>query len=277
MRPDLFLQLLAEDTGERLFALDLTAALAFIGRAPAPVPEAPKSIALIPLRGVLSANGPRYMSGTGMTGFRAMIDAAAANKDVGAIVIPTDSPGGTVAGTPETAAAVKAAAAIKPVVAFVDGMNASAAYWITSQASQIWATPSADLGSIGVMGQHMEASKALDEAGLKATIVRSKRAPYKNEANFFEPLSEEAQADLQSRADGYEDDMLAAIAAGRKITADDVAARFGQGRMKTAPTAQTAGMVDKVGSFADLLGSLHTQAGQVRRRMSARHSALTFI
>jgi signal peptide peptidase SppA len=279
MRPDLFLRLLAEETGERLFALDLTAALSFIGREPAATSKGPSTIAVVPLMGVLSANGVRYMGKQytpGMNTFRDALDAAAANKDVGAIVIPTDSPGGTVRGTPETAAKVAEVAKIKPVVAYVDGMNASAAYWITSQASRVWAMPSADLGSIGVMGQHMEASAALAEGGLKATIIRSQNAPFKNEANFFEPLSEAALADMQAQADAYEGEMLATIAAGRKMKAEDVAAGFGQGRMKTAKDAQAAGMVDKIGTLSDLFASLHTQAGTLRKRMSARHSSLTF-
>lgn len=272
MRPDLFMRLLAEETGEQLFALDLTAALAFIAREPTARPDAPKSVAMVPLQGVLTANGFRYMGRQltpGMNTFRSQLADAAANKDVGAIVIPTDSPGGTVAGTQETHAAVKAAAAIKPVVAYVDGVNASAAYWITSPASQIWATPSAQLGSIGVMGQHLEASEALANEGLKSTIFRSENAPFKNEANFFEPLTEAASAAIQAEANAQEAVMLASIAAGRKLTSADVVASFGQGRMKSAKDAQSAGMVDRVGSMAELLASLHTQGGQVRRRYSA--------
>jgi ClpP class serine protease len=63
--------------------------------------------------------------------------------------------------------------------------------------------------------------------------------------------------------------MFATIAAGRKVAADKIAADFGKGRMMSAAKAKDAGMVDRVGTMAELLGSLRTQAGSVRRRFSA--------
>jgi signal peptide peptidase SppA len=273
MRPDLLLRLLAEETGERLFALDLAAAAGWQAREPgSAAPKAPDKIAIIPFHGVQTANGMRFMGRQytpGMNTFRQALAGAAANPEVGAVVIDMDSPGGTVAGTPETAAAVAQANGVKPVVAMVDTVCASAAYWVASQCSQIWAQPSAELGSIGVQGTHVDMSGALDQAGLKATIVRSKNAPFKNEANPFEPLSEEALAALQASADEAEDGMFAAIAGGRKVAADKARADFGKGRMMSAARARDAGMLDRVGTMAELLGSLRTQTGAVRRRFSA--------
>jgi signal peptide peptidase SppA len=272
MRPDLLLRLLAEETGERLFALDLAAAAGWHAREAGAGPKAPDKIAIIPMQGVLSANGVRFFGRQltpGMNTFRQALAASAASPEIGAIVLDVDSPGGTVAGTPETAAAVKAAAAAKPVVAMVDTMCASAAYWIASQATAIWANPSAEFGSIGVMGSHVEVSGALEQAGIKATVIRSKNAQFKNEANPFEPLSEEALAALQASADEAEAGMLATIGEGRKLTAEDVAARFGQGRTMSAAKAHAAGMVDRIGTTAEMLASLRTGAGTLRRRYSA--------
>lgn len=272
MRPDLLLRLLAEETGERLFALDLAAAAGWQAREPGSQVKAPEKIAVIPLQGVLSANGVRFFGRQltpGMNTFRQSLSAAVANADVGAIVLDVDTPGGTVAGTPETAAAVKAAAAVKPVVAMVDSIGASAGYWIASQAGQIWMQPSAEVGSIGVMATHVDMSGALEQAGVKPTVIRSKSAPLKNEASPFEPLSEEAQAALQSRADELEDEFLATVAGGRKTSVDTVRASYGQGRMLSSSKALAAGMVDRVGTMSDLLGSMRTQSGGVRRRYSA--------
>lgn len=273
MRPDLLLRLLSEETGERLFALDLAAAAGWQARdASASAPKAPDKIAVIPFHGVQTANGLRFMGRQytpGMNTFRQALASAVANPEVGAVVLDMDSPGGTVAGTPETAAAVAQANAVKPVVAMVDTLCASAAYWVASQASQIWAQPSAELGSIGVMATHVSLAGALEEAGVKATVIRSKNAQYKNEANPFEPLSEEALAALQASADEAEDGMFSTIAAGRKIDAGRVAADFGKGRMMSAQRAKAAGMVDRIGTMSDLVGALRTQSGSVRRRFSA--------
>jgi ClpP class serine protease len=89
----------------------------------------------------------------GMDAFRASLAQAAANPDVAAIVLDVNSPGGTYAGTPETANAVRAAAA-KPVIAVVDTLCASAAYFIASQAGEVVVTPSGEVGSIGVLAVH---------------------------------------------------------------------------------------------------------------------------
>jgi signal peptide peptidase SppA len=272
MRPDLLLRLLAEETGERLFALDLAAAAGWQAREPGSMPATADKIAILPFHGVQTANGMRFFGRQytpGMNTFRQALAASAASPEVGAVVIDMDSPGGTVAGTPETAAAVKAAAAQKPVIAMVDTMCASAAYWVASQATAIWAQPSAELGSIGVMATHVSVAGALEEAGIKATVIRSKNAQFKNEANPFEPLSDEALAALQASADEAEVGMFATIAAGRKIAAAKVASDFGQGRMMSAQRAASAGMVDRIGTMAELLGTMRTQAGGVRRRYSA--------
>jgi ClpP class serine protease len=63
--------------------------------------------------------------------------------------------------------------------------------------------------------------------------------------------------------------MLATIGSGRKITPEQVAERFGQGRTMSAAKAKAAGMVDQVGTMAEALASLRTQAGTLRRRYSA--------
>jgi signal peptide peptidase SppA len=272
MRPDLLLRLLAEETGERLFALDLAAAAGWQAREPGSAPATAEKIAILPFHGVQTANGIRLFGRQytpGMNTFRSALAAAVASPEVGAIVIDMDSPGGTVAGTPETAAAVKAAAAQKPTMAMVDTLCASAAYWVASQATAIWAQPSAELGSNGVMATHIEFSGAFEREGIKATVIRSKNAPFKNEANMFEPLTDEALAALQDSADEAEAGMFATIAAGRKVAADKVASDFGQGRMMSAQRAHAAGMVDRVGTMAELLGTMRTQAGSVRRRYSA--------
>jgi ClpP class serine protease len=81
-----------------------------------------------------------------------------------------DSPGGTVAGTPELAAAVSALDQKKPVYAFSSGLMASAAYWIASQARAIYATPSAQVGSIGVVQAVVDRSAAINAAGIKVEV-----------------------------------------------------------------------------------------------------------
>jgi len=255
------LQRLVLEGGNRILLIDESRAL-WAGDPQAAahaVETAPTSIAVVPLTGSLY---PRNLAD-----FASRIDSAANNADVGHIVVPVDSPGGTYTGTPEAATAVARAQAIKPVTAHVGGLAASAAYWIASQAGAIVMNPSSDAGSIGVLAVHIEGSQALEQMGVRATILRS--TPYKAEANMFEPLTAEARDHLQGEIDDAHQEFVRTVAAGRRVSQAKVSADFGKGRTMGARQAVAAGMADRVGSLSDVLGAARTRMGAMRRR-SAR-------
>jgi signal peptide peptidase SppA len=233
-----------------------------VARAPAPSRQAAGAgggmVAVLPLIGFMSHRLGGLFSllfgGTSTAGLTVDVRAAAADPTVSAIVILTDSPGGEVSGVEELAAAIADAATVKRVTAVVDGIGASAAYHAISAASEILASPSALLGSLGVMAVHDDVSKALSEAGIKRTIVTSSR--FKAEGNPAEPLGAEARAELQRRVDSFDAMMTARIAAGRRVPVDRVRADFGQGRIVMAAEAVRRGMADRVGTMADALAGL---------------------
>ena len=144
--------------------------------------------AVLPLYGVLT---PRreYFSGTALNEFQGWLNEALRSTAVDRIVIDIDSPGGSVSGVTEAAAAIRKAKAFKPVVAVANSMAASAAYWIASQASEFVATPSGEVGSIGVFAMHQDISKALSQFGVQVTLISAGK--YKVEGNPFEPLGDE--------------------------------------------------------------------------------------
>jgi capsid assembly protease len=250
-------------TGELLFSLSVEH-LGRTARAEGDTPKPPSSVAILPMAGALTPRGS-----SGMEGFRNRLASAVGNSDVGAIVLDVNSPGGTVAGTAETADAVRRAAAQKPVIALADSLMASAAYWSCSGATQIWVTPSASVGSIGIMGMHLDVSKALETMGVTPTVITSTDSPFKAELSPFAPLSDDAKANVQAQADEEHGNFIRDVATGRKLNADKVRSDFGQGRTVSAQEAVRRGMADRVGTMADVLASLRTQAGGVRRRFSA--------
>jgi len=233
-------------------------------------PAAPQGIAVIPIQGVLTPHGNYDWFGftAGMDSIRAALTAAANSADVGAIVALVDSPGGTVAMTEETADALAAASAVKPTVAYVESLAASAAYWIASQAREVVMTPSADVGSIGVYALHQSYARALTDAGIDTTFVRS--TAFKGEGNSLEPLSNEARANLQARVDEADAKFVEAVARGRKTNAGRVRAEFGQGRTMGAQAAVAAGMADRVGSFESVIQGLAAQIAGPRAPLRRR-------
>lgn len=236
------------------------------------VPTQPSKIALISVSGPLTPRGSWF--GSSLSGIAAQVARAAGDPDVAAIILDIDSPGGTVAGTAEAAAAVADAATKKPVCACVNTLAASAAYWIASQASEIVMTPSADVGSIGAMVMHVDYGKALEDAGINVTMIRSEQSPKKNEAHPFGPLSDEAKANLQSRVNDAGADFIRAVASGRKVTQAKVKDEFGQGRMFGARDALARGMADRIGTLDQVISGM--VAKMPTTRTSRRRSALAF-
>ncbi|MFX8577776.1 S49 family peptidase, partial [Acinetobacter baumannii] len=72
------------------------------------------------------------------------------------ILLDVDSPGGEVAGLAELAEFIAEAAKEKPIYAVANSLMASAAYWMSSGATRIYAAPNSAVGSIGVVTAHVD-------------------------------------------------------------------------------------------------------------------------
>lgn len=173
--------------------------------------------------------------------------ALANDPEIGTIVTDFNSPGGLVTGTLEAADALFAARKKKNCIALVNPLCASAAYWIASQASEIIAVPSADIGSVGVFVLHVDLSAALEMAGVKPTFIFAGK--YKIEGNPFEPLGPEATAYLQGEVDKTYAKFIAAVARGRGQDPAYVEANFGQGRTMSTDDAKRVKMIDRVAAL----------------------------
>lgn len=214
------------------------------------------AVAVLPLTGVLERRQTMlgYLGGTDLSDAEEALSAAVADPGVETVMLLVSSPGGTSYGTPEFADAVRAAGKRKRVVAQVDPLCASAAYWISSAASEIVATPSADVGSIGVYMMHVDYSDHLDGHGIRVTMVKSGK--YKAELSPYQRLSAEARDYLQGECDDCYRQFVSAVARGRGKTADIVASTFGEGRVMSAPRAKAVGMIDRIGTPTETLGRL---------------------
>ncbi|MBK3398911.1 S49 family peptidase [Methylobacterium ajmalii] len=216
-------------------------------------------VAVIPIVGIISQrmNMMADISGPGGTStdrVGAAFRRAMADPNVKAIVFDVDSPGGSTYGTQELADEIFAARGRKPIVAQVNSLAASAAYWIISSASEIVATPGGDVGSIGVYGMHSDVSAAMEKAGIRKTFISA--GEFKTEGNPFEPLGEEARAYAQKRVNETYGDFVRAVARGRGVTPARVRAEYGKGRAVGAREAARLGMVDRIATMQETLRRL---------------------
>lgn len=209
------------------------------------------TVAVIPILGVVTQRGG--MDAVTCEGFRstddiaAEVQAAAADPKVDATLLEVDSPGGEVFGVPEAWAVIREAARQKPIVVSVNSVSASAAYYLSSAATEIWVNPSGQVGSIGVYCLHVDISKYLEAEGEKWTFISAGK--YKVEGNHLEPLGDEARAAIQADIDRYYDMFTRDVAKGRGVNVKRVTGGFGEGRMVGAAQAVEMGMADKVGTF----------------------------
>ena len=241
--------------------------------------NAGSGIAVLPLYGVVTQRGNMVddISGPGSTStqqFTSALRQVLADDTVGQILIDIDSPGGSVYGVAELASEIIKARAQKPVVAVANSLAASAAYWIGCSASEFYVTPGGEVGSIGVWQAHFDYSKALEEEGVKTTLVSAGK--FKVEGNPYVPLDPEAQAFMQSRVDDYYNAFIQAVAVGRGVSVDDVRNGMGEGRVLGADAALAQRMVDGIASFDDVLARMQAKVtgNAVRSQPQKSHSRL---
>jgi signal peptide peptidase SppA len=241
-------------------------------------------IAVLPLYGVVTQRGNMVddISGPGSTStqqFTAALRQVLADDTVGQILIDIDSPGGSVYGVGELASEIVKARTQKPVIAVANSLAASAAYWIGCSASEFYVTPGGEVGSIGVWQAHFDYSKALEEEGVKPTLISAGK--YKVEGNPYLPLVAEAQAFMQSRVDDYYNAFIKAVAKGRNAPIADVRSGMGEGRVLGADAALAQNMVDGIATFDEVLSKMQRDARAKSPRGASRlnqaRNALVFL
>ena len=212
-------------------------------------------VAIVPVLGELVNRGAWIGASSGLTsyeGIEAALRAAVDDTRVQAILLDMNSPGGEATGALETGELVRSIDAKKPVVAFVNGLAASAAYAIASGARKIVALPSAVLGSIGVVVMHRDVSAAMDKAGVKTTIIHA--GAYKADGSPFRALPDDARSRIQGHVDALYDLFTDMVARHRGM--DVSAVRDTEAGVYFGASAVEAGLADSIGMLDDAISQL---------------------
>jgi len=216
-------------------------------RIPNPKKNGISSVAVLPLFGTIfpRANMMTEMSGaTSAELFGNQFSQLLADESIDAIILNVDSPGGVVNGIAEVAQKIFEARGKKPIVAVANTLAASAAYWIATATDELIVSPSGRVGSIGVFAVHEDISKALENEGVRTSLISAGK--YKTEGNPYEALTEEARASIQSSVNETYEMFIETVARHRNVKVADVRYGFGEGRVVSAQQAVTLGMADRV-------------------------------
>jgi signal peptide peptidase SppA len=225
------------------------------------------TVAVIPIYGLIMHRPSMDLSGPGGTSCMVLarkIREAVNDPNISAIVLDVDSPGGDTDGVDELATEIYNGRKQKKITAVSNCLNASAAYYLSCQASEVVVSPSSMTGSIGVYCVHEDDSEMLTNLGVKLSLI--KFGDNKAEGNPYEPLSDTARQHLQEMVDTFGGMFEKAVARGRGVSRDEVHSKFGQGRVFDAKTAVKIGMADRVGTLDEVLSKygVVTSSSQAR-------------
>jgi ClpP class serine protease len=204
------------------------------------------AVAVIPVFGILGKHLSQFemmCGGASCDAISAQLSAAANNSEVSKIILAFHSPGGMVMGIPELAEKIDTISAIKPVIAFADGLCCSAALWLASSATAFYVTPSSSIGSVGCYSLLLDCSEKMAKDGVKVNAIVD--GEFKLAGASFKPLTENERAMFQAKADQIGKDFREALTERRAIDAADM-----QGQVFSGIEATAKGFTD--GLVSDL-------------------------
>ena len=181
--------------------------------------------------GILEIQGPRTnkpiraMCAGDSVNYQTLVEDTQALADAGAkiILMDVDSGGGEAYGCFEAANEIRRICDENDIslIAYVDGLAASAAYALTCVADEIVVNPQAEVGSIGVVVRLMNDSKALEKEGYERTFVFAgdSKVPYAEDGSFREDFI----SDIQGKVDALYGDFVNHVVQNRGLSKEAVA------------------------------------------------------
>ncbi|MFQ5429997.1 MAG: signal peptide peptidase SppA [Phycisphaerae bacterium] len=221
-------------------------------------------IALIDISGVL-LNGRSFgllSEGEHIVGLIVeQLDKAARDRRVKAVVLRINSPGGTVTASDILYEEIRRfrEKTGKPVIAYFQDVAASGAYYLACAADEIVAQRTSVTGSIGVIMQMVDVSGAMAVLGIKADAIKS--GPFKDAGSPLRTMAPEERAVFQSMVDGFYQQFVDVVDAGRPGLSREQVLTLADGRVYIASQAKEKGLVDEIGTMRDALAAAKKRAG----------------
>jgi len=191
---------------------------------------------------------------------KAVLDGLA-KKDLKALVVRIDSPGGSALASETIRKAVLEAKAQKlPIVVSMGGLAASGGYWVSTvgDPGAVFAEPNTITGSIGIFGIIPTFENSLKKLGITTDGVKT--TPLSGQPDIYGGTSPQVDSILQASIEHGYAEFIGRVAAARKMTPQRVD-EIGQGRVWDGGTARQLGLVDRFGSLDDAVAEAAKRAG----------------
>ena len=202
-------------------------------------------IAVVNVEGVI-VDGESYQDEVGGNTVSRLLSEANADKDVKAVVLRVNSPGGSAFASEVIRQEVDALQkAGKPVVVSMGSMAASGGYWISSTADYIVADKNTITGSIGIFALFPTFEKTIKKWGISSDGVATSEL---SDLSLLRPLSSELNDVFQMEIEYGYDEFLSVVSKGRKLSKEEVD-KIAQGQVWLGQDAYKNKLVDELGNF----------------------------
>ncbi|MBY8822484.1 signal peptide peptidase SppA [Sphingomonas colocasiae] len=181
-----------------------------------------------------------------------------AEKDLKALVVRVDSPGGSVLASEKIRLAIlQAKAKGLPVTVSMGSVAASGGYWVSTPGDRIFAEPSTVTGSIGVFGIIPTFENALAKIGVTSDGVAT--TPLSGQPDVFGGTNPTFDAVIQASIENVYGRFVGLVSQSRKLPAQRVD-QIAQGRVWDGGTARQIGLIDQFGSLEDAIADAAKRA-----------------
>jgi protease IV len=211
---------------------------------------------------IVDGQGGQSPVGPKMAGARTIIKTlrkAAKDPLCSALVVHVESPGGSATGSELILEELRRVAEKKPVVTFFDRVAASGGYMIALGGREMWTTPHAVAGSIGVFAGKFDVSGLLSQFGIHRTVMtRGANAGFASSSRGF---TESERRALEASIEETYQAFLEQVAKARQKRKEDIHL-LGEGRIYSGRRALEVGLVDRLGGFEGACARALALAGQ---------------
>ncbi|MBX3456091.1 signal peptide peptidase SppA [Ferrovibrio sp.] len=186
------------------------------------------------------------------------LEEAAEDPRAKALIVVINSPGGSTYGGEELYTSLRKVAEVKPVVAVIGTLGASAGYMAAVAADHVLARETSLTGSIGVLFQTAEFSKLMEKVGVSAESIAS--GALKDEPSPIKPLSPAGREQIRRMVQETHEWFVDLVSRRRNLDRAEVA-KLADGRVYSGRAALQLGLIDGLGAEAEARDWLAKQHG----------------
>lgn len=210
--------------------------------------DSSQKIAVVPVSGVIMQSTAER--------FDSVLSAIEKEKNIKAVILEIETPGGAVTPSDEMYARVMRFRAGNPnirVIASMGNLATSGGYYVACAAEHIFAQKTTLTGNIGVLMPRMNMSKLARSYGVEEVTITAPQTGYKNAGSMFGPIKEEETQYLQSLIDDMFANFKKVVVAGRGKKLAKPIDEIANGKVYTEREARQLGLVDQEGYLTDAI------------------------